>query len=803
MLVSLKWLKDYVDIDLHVDELADRLTMAGFEVDSITERKPDFSGVVVGKIISMSPHPDSKKLSVCEVTTGGEVLPIVCGAPNTAVGQKVPLAQVGASLPGGLKIKSSKIRGVQSEGMLCSEEELGIGGDSTGIMVLPNSFKLGEDLSASESFMDTVLEVGVTPNRPDCLSIIGIAREVAVITGKKLRYPEIKFSETDEDIKDITSVTILDPDLCPRYTARMIKNVKIGPSPLWMRQRLEALGLRAISNVVDVTNFVMMEFGQPLHAFDFRYLEEGRIVVRKSAEGEEFVSLDGKTRILSANNLMICDGRKPVAVAGIMGGLNSEVQEDTETVLLESAYFDPASIRRSSKQLGMSTDAAFRFERGIDPEGVLRALDRAAQLLAETAQGQICKNYIDAYPRVIISPTNIPLRESRVEEILGIEISLYEIKTILQKLEMEVRDGEKGTLYVTPPTFRTDIFREIDLIEEVARIHGYGKIAETQPYISEKPETRDTAMAFEEKLRVLLLGSGYTETINYSFVSPDSADILNLPSDDDGRRFVKIINPLTEDQSVMRTNLVYGLLNAMRRNVFSGSEDLKFFEQGKIFIAREPDELPLEKKRLAAVICGSRYSDFHRAAEQSDFYDLKGLVEGIFEILKITDATFRAVSNIPYLHPGRAAEIIIKGHPAGYIGEVHPDVIEKMDLKRKASIFELDLGILAQSFSEDLKFAGIPRYPAVTRDVALILKNDVEAAAAIEAADVQHQDLLDKIEVFDIYTGKNIPEGFKSIALRFTYRSSERTLTDDEVNIVHGEIVKAVVETTSAKVRGE
>ncbi len=803
MLVSLKWLKDYVDIEMPVEQLAEKLTMAGLEVDSIKEIKPAFSGVVVGKIISLVKHPDADKLSICEVSTGSEMLPIVCGAPNTAVGQKVPLARVGAVLPGGFKVKSSKIRGVQSEGMLCSEEELGIGGDNTGIMVLPDGFAPGDDLSRSEAFRDFVLDVGVTPNRSDCLSVIGIAREIAALTGKALRYPEINFTETDEDVNKITSVKIIDPDICPRYTARIIRNIKIKPSPLWMRQRLEAAGLRAINNAVDVTNFVMLELGQPLHAFDFRYLEEGRIVVRKSSEGEEFVSLDGKTRVLSANNLMICDGKKPVAVAGIMGGLNSEVQDDTETVLLESAYFDPSSIRRSSKQLGMSTDAAFRFERGIDPEGVVRASNRAAQLLVETAEGRVSKNYIDEYPRKILTPANICVRHHRVKEILGISVDLFEIKKILQDLEMQVRDGEKGELYVTPPTFRTDIYREIDLIEEIARVHGYGNIPETQPYISEKPETRDLKKIIEEKIRTIFLGNGYTEVINFSFTSPHSAEILSIAPENEVRRFVKILNPLTEDQSVMRTTLIYGLLGAMKRNVFSGSEDLKIFETGKVFIARQPDELPLEKARLAAMVSGSRYCDFRRASEISDFYDLKGILEALLDNLKIADVSFRAVSDIPFLHPGRAAQVLIKGQVAGFIGDVHPDVLERMDLKKKAAVFELDVEHIGSAFSEDIQYYEIPRYPAVTRDVAFILGNDIEAEKAIAAADVQHQDLLDKIEVFDIYTGKNIPEGSKSLALRFTYRSAEKTLTDDEVNKVHGAVVRAIVDATSAKIRGE
>lgn len=399
MKVSLNWLRDYIDIDLTPEMLAHRLTMAGLEVESISRVSPGFTGVVVAKIRAVRPHPQGGKLSLCEVITGSGTVPIVCGAPNVREGILVPLAKVGATIPGGYTIKSSRIRGEVSEGMLCSEEELGIGEDAAGILVLPETLHPGQDLAAALNLEDTVLEVSITPNRPDCLSILGIAREVAALTGARVRYPETSIDESGETIHDLTSVDILDPDLCPRYTARMVKGITIAPSPGWMRLRLEASGMRAINNAVDVTNFVMLECGQPLHAFDFRFLEEGRIVVRGSRDGEEFTSLDEKVRTLDAKTLMICDGVKPVAIAGIMGGLNSEVKEDTETILLESAYFTPSSIRRSSKRLGLSTEAAYRFERGIDPEGVLFALNRSARLLAQLSGGRVCRGLIDAYPK--------------------------------------------------------------------------------------------------------------------------------------------------------------------------------------------------------------------------------------------------------------------------------------------------------------------------------------------------------------------------------------------------------------------
>jgi len=804
MKVSLKWLKDYVDFDLPAQELADRLTMAGLEVDALEEKRADFSGVVVARIVSAKRHPDADKLSLCEASIGDKTLPIVCGAPNVREGILVPLATVGAVIPGGYTIKLTKIRGEVSEGMFCSEEELGIGSDNTGIMVLPDELIPGMPLDQALDLTDTVLDVGVTPNRSDCLSIVGIAREVAAITGKSLRYPAISVPESEEKVSDVTSVTILDPDLCPEYTARIVRNVAIWPSPLWMRQRLEAVGLRAINNVVDITNFVMLELGQPLHAFDFRFLEEGRIVVRKSREGEIFISLDEKERSLKEGTLLICDGVKPVAIAGIMGGLNSEVKDDTSTVLLESAYFNPGSIRRSSRFLGMGTDAAFRFERGIDPQGVVRALDRAAGLMAELADGVSCLGYIDAHPQEVQIAKDIPLRVTRVNDILGLSLTEKEIVPILESLEMKVRpeDGNPGVYRVTPPTCRVDLTREIDLIEEVARLHGYDRIPVTLPAVTASPFAPDPGRLVEDRVRALLNGYGYSEVITYSFVSPSSADLLAFRPDDFRRRMLKIMNPLTEDQSVMRTALVPSLLKTMLDNANAGTVDLKIFEIGKVFHPREGRELPEERDRIGALLTGRRYEDrWHFTSVQSDFFDLKGCLEGVLEGLGIREGDFRVRSLEPFLHPGRSCDLFHGDLRLGFLGEVHPDVLSRLDLKSRAMVFELDVEALSTIASRELKFRGVPRYPSSSRDVAFLVNAGITSGDMIRWAAGNEEELLEKIYVFDVYAGQGIPEGMKSLGLRFSYRAPDRTLTDQEIHEVHSRIMERIMAASGARIR--
>jgi phenylalanyl-tRNA synthetase beta chain len=804
MLVSLRWLRDYVDIQLSPAELVDRLTMSGLEVEAVHETGPVFSGVVTAKILSVKPHPGAEKCVLCDVATGDTTYPIVCGAGNIRSGDMVPLAKVGATIPGGYTIKSSRIRGETSEGMLCSEQELGIGDDASGIMILSKNLSPGQDLAEVLDLKDTVFDIGITPNRSDCLSIIGIAREVAAITGEKIRYPEIMVQESGEDVHGITSVDILDPDLCPRYSARIIRNVIIRPSPLWVRQRIEAVGLRAINNIVDITNFVMMEWGQPLHAFDFRYLEEGRIVVRRSRDGERFTSLDEKERSLRPDTLMICDGVKPVAIAGIMGGLNSEVKEDTETILLESAYFDPSSIRKSAKWLGMTTDAAFRFGRGVDPDGVVRASNRAAQLMAELAEGSVYKGCVDQYPLTVQTAKDIPLRVKRVNRILGTDIGTDDVVNILKSIGMVVREDGEMQYRVTPPTYRVDITREIDLIEEVARLHGYDRILVTLPDVSVMTASGDHKVILEDRIRGLLKGSGYSEIITYSFIAPESVDILRLKENDERRNLVEIRNPLTEDQSVMRSTLIYGLLETMKKNAHAGCSNLRVFEVGRIFIHQQEGELPVEKNKIAGLLTGLRDDDLWSVKENpGDFYDLKGSIENILDDLRISDVQFRSRHEEPFLHPGKSCEIYAGGHFLGFLGEIHPHVLVQMDLKNPALVFEINMDVLAACFSGKIVYKDLPKFPSVTRDVAFLVKREMEAEEMFRLAWNTNKELLEKVSIFDVYSGKSIPQGLKSLGLRFSYRATDRTLTDDEVNEIHSVIVKGMVAVTGAKIRGE
>jgi phenylalanyl-tRNA synthetase beta chain len=687
--------------------------------------------------------------------------------------------------------------------MLCSEEELGIGQDASGIMILRAGLALGQDLVDALDLRDVVLDIGITPNRSDCLSVIGIAREIAALTGKKLRTPEIGLREDGEEITRLTSVQILDSDLCPRYTARMISNITVRPSPSWLRRRLESVGLRAINNVVDVTNFVMLEWGQPLHAFDHRFLEEGRIVVRRSRQGEAFVSLDEKERILRPDTLMICDGVKPVAIGGIMGGLNSEVKDDTHTVLLESAYFDPVSIRKSSRWLSMSTDAAFRFERGIDPDGVVRALNRAAQLIADLSGGTVCRGHIDQYPRRIETPRDIPLRLSRVRKILGTDIAPPEAIQILESLEMTVVKGDGPDYCVTPPTFRVDISREIDLIEEIARLRGYDRIPLTHPALPILPKEQNHRKRLEERLRNLFNGYGYSEVVTYSFIPSTAVDDLGLPAGDARRAVVTIRNPLTEDQSVMRTTMIYSLLETMRKNAYAGCFDLKLFELGRTYLARQAGSLPVEQNRIGGLLTGARCDHgWHYHGIESDFFDLKGCLEGLFEHLKLNAVTFRSdVDPQPFLHPGRSCCLSIGEDPVGFLGEVHPDVLARMDLKNRAMVFEMDMDVLADHFSGAFSYRGISRFPASSRDVAFLISRDRTAEEIIKISLDMHEELLENIYVFDVYEGTGVPEGMTSLGLRFSYRAHDRTLTDQDIGQAHSAIVRRIMERSGAKIR--
>ena len=801
MLVSLKWLKDYVDIDVPPGELAQLLTMSGLEVEEIKTIEPKFSGVVVARILSVKQHPQADKLSLCEVSDGTQTYQIVCGAPNVKEVHMAPLAKVGAVIPGGYTIKSTLLRGEKSDGMLCSEEELEIGDDASGIMQLPGDLEPGTPLEEALGIGDTVLDISVTPNRSDCLSMIGVAREVAALTGKKIRLPKVSFRESSEDISSLSSVTILDPDLCPRYTARLIKNVKIADSPVWMKTRLEAAGLRAINNVVDVTNFVMLETGQPLHAFDFRFLEEGRIVVRGSEKGEVFVSLDGKSHTLPEGTTMICDGKKPVAIGGIMGGLNSEVKDDTNVIFLESAYFNPSAIRRAARRLGMPTDAAFRFERGIDPEGVLRSLDRAAQLIARLSGGSVCKNYLDEYPRKIKKTQNIPLRLDRLQSVIGADITAKEAVRILRSLGMKVVSGGRGKYQVEPPSARVDIEREIDLIEEIVRLYGYDRVMPSLPAVSASEMSAISRLGLEEKIRLTLTGSGYSEIINYGFTSPASADHLLLTKEDRRRNFVDIQNPLTEDQSVMRTTLAYGLLETLKKNINNSSFNLKLFEIGRAYFNLKTGSLPEEKNIVAGLLTGKISDDLWGGNKAVDFYDLKGCLENVFYDLKMMSCRYDAKMTEPFLHPGRSCAVVCQGVTLGYLGEVHPDVLRQMDIKNAAYIFEISLDLLDGLRSGKIVYKEISKFPAVVRDVAFVVPAEIEAAKMLEIVNCQAEDLLENIVIFDKYEGKGLEAGTKSLGLRFSYKAPDRTLTDAEISSVHEKIVQNTIKATGAKIR--
>ncbi len=801
MKVSLNWLKDYVEIRMGVKELVDLLTMGGLEVEQTISTGEGFEKIVVAEIHSIRKHPNADRLSLVEARTDKEKFSIVCGATNIREGQRVPLALVGARLPNGIEIKRSKIRGEASEGMLCSEIELGLGPDATGIMILPSDLPLGVGLGEALGLKDTVLDVSITPNRPDCLCVIGVAREIAALTHQRVKYPVSHLSEKGEEIHQKTSVTILDPDLCPRYVARMIEGVKIGPSPLWMKNRLEKVGIRSISNVVDVTNFVMMEYGQPLHAFDFNLLEEGRIVVRRARRGEEFVSLDGVKRTLDEEMLMICDGVKPVAIAGVMGGLNSEIKEDTGTVLLESAYFNPMGNRRTSKQLGLETEAAYRFGRGIDYGGCVSAANRAAQLIQESAGGRVVEGVVDAYPGPI-RPSPIHLSVRKVCQVLGTDISVEEVKTYLNHLELNVREEGEDTLMVTRPSFRGDLEREIDLIEEVARMHGYEKIPLTLPKGPPSSEERSREFLLERKVVEVLIHHGYHEVITYSFTSPASLDSISLITEDARRRHLRILNPLTEDWSVMRTSLIPGLMETARYNLSRKIPNLKIFELKKVFFPMEGERLPKEVKYLVGLAMGVD-RDHHWAFSPRgiDFYDVKGCIEDLFEAFQVEEIQFERTEGIPYLHPGKASSVLCGKEVLGVLGEIHPQVLGHYEIHGKAYLFEIDFERMVKRAREEKRFRPLPKFPAVYRDLSLIVDESLEAEKVAEAIWDVHQPFIDEVDLFDVYQGVPIPEGRKGIAYRIRYQASDRTLTDEEVNRYHEKVISRLREIFRAELR--
>ncbi len=804
MIVTYNWLKEFVDCTLAPEELAHRLTMAGLEVDAMEQIGAELDNVIVAGLVSVDPHPDADRLTVCKVDTGSGMVQVVCGAKNHRSGDLVALAQVGSVLPGDFKIKKSKIRGQESQGMLCSERELGLTEESEGILILPQDLPLGVPVFEALGLKDVRFELGLTPNRADCLSIVGVAREVAAMTGSPLHLPQPAVRESGEEIGQLTSVTIEEPELCPRYAARLIRNVSIGPSPEWLVRRLESVGQRSINNVVDVTNYVLMELGHPLHAFDFRLLRGGRIVVKRALDGDCFTTLDSLDRVLGSDDLTICDGEGAVALAGIMGGENSEIQADTVDILLESAYFHPGAIRRTSKRLGIHTESSHRFERGADINMVPVALDRAAALIVEVAGGNVARGRIDNYPKPI-APRLIDLSIQRTNQILGLDLEPSAIVGLLSAIGLEIQPaaaGERAVLSVGLPTFRPDLEREIDLVEEVARLNGYDRIPVTMP---ESRITCHTPPVHVERLnqaRNALIAAGFSEIINYSFVAPGAWDRIRLGDDDPRRRTVPLLNPLNEEQSVMRTSLVPSVLETVARNLAYRSRDLRLFELRPVFLPGPADDLPLERQHLVAAISGRRAPEGWCQVDAAvDFFDLKGATENLLARFRVTGISWDATQSEPFLHPGKSCSIIVGTTSIGTIGEVHPEVLAGYEIDLPLYLVDLDLDAV---FSQAGDFPGIrslSRFPDIFRDSALVLAEEVSAAQLLQAIDRAKSRYAEEVVLFDIYRGSGVPEGEKSVGIRVRYRSAEKTLTDEEIQAAHGRILKVLEKEFGARLR--
>lgn len=799
MKVSLNWLKEFVDIDMPPEKLADALTMAGLEVEEIERKGQQLHEFVVGKILDIKPHSNSDRLSVCEVDAGAKTLSVVCGATNMKTGDLSPLALPGTRLADGTKIKESRIRGVASQGVLLAEDEMGLTNDHTGIMILNNDLRPGRPFSDVMNLEDWIFDISLTPNRVDCSSILGIAREIAALTKKKIRMPEITINWGTTPINDLASITVLDSIGCPRYAAGMVENLDIAPSPFWMRYRLHSCGIRPISNVVDVTNYVLLELGQPLHAFDYHFLSGKKIVVKRAEKGQLFTTLDEQTRELNDNTLMICDGEQAVAIAGIMGGLNSEITEKTKTVLIESAYFNPTMIRRSSKDISLSTEASYRFERGIDLEGVDRALKRSLMLISELAGGEIAKGIIDVYPEPW-KPSKIHLDVNKARKILGIHTSTGEVSDHLSSLEMQVRIREKETIEVTPPSYRIDITRHADIIEEIARSIGYDIIPATIPQITSRTDSI-LRSSLKNRIKGLLVSMGFTEIITYSFVSPKSADILGAEENSYLRSFVTLLNPLSQDQSVMRTSLLPGLFSTVKLNSIRGQNDLRIFEWGRVYIKGD-DELPHEKHVLAALITGmENEKKWCQTAREMDFFDIKGVAENILEGIGIEDGEFKKTDSKMGYDSNEYAKIFSSGNEIGTIGKASKNAAEGYEIDQNSYLLELDIDALSPLSKWEKTFKPLNKFPAVKRDISIIINQSVESASIVSLAKQKGRNLVESVDIFDVYQGKGIDSKEKALAIRISYRSDKKTLTDKEVNRVHEEIIKEMRRKTGGRLR--
>ncbi len=797
MRVSLAWLAEWIELPPSVDELISRLTSAGIEIEGIERTGADLSGVRVGQVLAREKHPDADRLSVCRVDVGeGEPLEIVCGAPNVAAGQKVAVAPVGAELPGGLRIKRSKIRGVTSNGMICSSRELGLGDEHEGILVLDPAAPVGRPLPEVLRLGDTVLDFELTPNRGDWASMLGIAREVKALCGGTLRWPPTAPPESGRSAAEDVAIAIDDRAGCHRYVARIIRGVRIGPSPAWLAAKLEAAGVRPISNVVDVTNLVMLELGQPLHAFDLDRLRGRSVRVRAAAAGEKLRTLDGQDRALEASDLVIADERGAIALAGVMGGADTEVHDGTTNLLLESAHFHPSRVRKTARRLGLHSEASYRFERSVDPDGQARAADRAALLLAELAGGTVAPGVAEARGDAAPRTAEIRLDPARVNRLLGTQLSAPEISALLARVDVE-SEPNGAVLRCRPPRWRADLSIPADLAEEVARIHGYDAIPATLPPAASAGVTLPPRRATLDAVRASLVGAGLTELMTFVCVDPAEHDALRLPPDDLRRRFVRIANPIHADASTLRTQLVGSVLRSARANLARQTADLRIFELSRVFAARDPGDLPSEPLQAVALITAGERGVWDGSAAPV-FFHAKGVAERLLADLG-KEAVFQACDAEPFLHPGAAGTFAVAGRDVIALGEIHPECAAAFEIDMPAALVVVDVDALDALKTPPPRYREVSRHPKVVRDLAVLLDRDVPAGQVIEAIRKQAGGLLTSASVFDRYEGKGVPEGKVSVAFRLVFQRNDRTLTEAEV----AKATERVVALLAQQFRGE
>lgn len=822
MLVPIEWLKDYIDLDVTTEEFCDRMIMSGSNLETCEHFCEEMENVVVGKIEKIEKHPDADKLVVCMLNVGKEEpVQIVTGAQNVFEGALVPVALHKSRIPGplhgqpkqegGVKITKGKLRGVESFGMLCSAEELGFEdkvvpvAHKDGIWILEGDYELGQDFAEALGLKQAVVDFEITPNRPDCLAMVGMAREASATFKKPFTYPDtdIKDENGKGETKDYVSVDIKNPESCKRYVARIVTDVKVEQSPWWLQKRLMYAGMRPINNIVDITNFVMLEYGQPIHAFDINQVKGGRIIVENAAEGEKFVTLDNNERTLTKDMLLIKDEERGIAIAGVMGGLNSEIEEDTTTIIVESANFSGDSVRATSKKLGLRTEASSRFEKGIDPNLCEAAADRVCRLIELIGAGKVCRGSVDNYPNPETAKT-IDIRVDRINHVLGIDITREDMVSMLESLEIKV-EGSGNVMTVTPPTVRQDLLEEEDYIEEVARLYGYDKLPVTLPKGNCEAGISDER-ALRDLTRNSLCGMGLNEIQTYSFVSPKGVDNVRIDEDSWERAFVKLINPLGEENSVMRTILTPNMMEVLARNYSRNIDKVKAFEIGNTFMANmlNEEELPDEQYSLCIGMYG----------KNEDFFSLKGIVEELLKVLGIKGAVFEAESEYGVYHPGRCARIAVPSgrqgaedadilyDELGIMGEIHPDVAENYGMDGvRIYCCELMFDAIMRHADTEIVYTPLPKYPSTSRDIALLVDEDMAVGKIEEVIRKHGKKILENVKLFDVYRGKQVEEGKKSVAFTLTYRDKDKTLTDDEVAAVHNDVLNALKDKLNAVLR--